>query len=606
MNFREINLRAISENDPLCREDLERYVPENIVPFPTSAGSITAKRRGVYIHSRIDPEKEAERLIAATIDSGTDTAIFYGFGLGYHIEAFFRAFPAGRAIVIEPEPEFFLGALGTRDLRSLFEQKKLTLLVGVSPDNAAAVLREYESDMFRIVRQRSTYPESDDYYRKIDDILARMASRRDINLNTLKRFGRLWIKNLSRNMHLIKSGPGIRSLENRFARIPALVIAAGPSLDDILPFLKELKKRFLLIAVDTSFNACTRAGAEPDFVVVVDPQYWNTRHLDRAAQSKAILISESSTHPTVFRRLPGKVFLAGSIFPLGKYLEEVFGAKGALGAGGSVATSAWDFARLSGAGPIVMAGLDLGFPDKNTHYKGSFFEDRSYFYARRFSPTETHSFSYLYEAAPRKLPANDGTLTLTDKRMLIYQWWFETQMKLHGNVKTLTLSTRGIRIEGIDLIDLGILLSYPVIRGAIDEVIASCDARTPAAGDSRQFAQALDALLEDLLRLETLCREGLHRIEYIRSHAADDPTVRKEGFSALDHIDRNILDLKHRDIAGFLMGSVLSALREPAAGTDLGTVLDNSEKVYQGLMESIEYHRSTLMTAGKKTARRKA
>jgi hypothetical protein len=338
---------------------------------------------------------------------------------------------------------------------------------------------------------------------------------------------------------------------------------------------------------------------EPDFVVVVDPQYWNTRHLDRAVQKKAFLISESSTHPLVFRRLPGKIFLAGSIFPLGKYLEGKFGAKGTLGAGGSVATSAWDFARITGARPIVMAGLDLGFPKKNTHYKGSFFEDRSFFYAGRFSPGETHSFVYLYEADPRKLPANDGTLTMTDKRMLIYQWWFETQMKLHSDAKTLTLSARGIRIEGIDLIGLDTLLSYPLLREGIDGILASCKDRMPEMSGNRNFERSLTALLEELGRLESLCREGLDRIEDIRSGGNSDSWG--AGLSALDGIDRRILDLEHRDIAGFLMGPVLTALRETAAGTDLGMVLENSEKVYRGLLESIAYHRSALVSAAEKT-----
>ena len=145
MNFREENLRILSEKNPQFREELEKNSPLELEPFRASSGEITAKRKGIYIHSRIDPVKEADRLIAASADSSTDTVIFFGFGLGYSVESFFRSFPAGRAVVLEPDTEFFLGVLGIRALSSLFKQERLILLVGVSPEKAAGVLQDCET-----------------------------------------------------------------------------------------------------------------------------------------------------------------------------------------------------------------------------------------------------------------------------------------------------------------------------------------------------------------------------------------------------------------------------------------------------------------------------
>jgi hypothetical protein len=424
----------------------------------------------------------------------------------------------------------------------------------------------------------------------MDALLARAASRRDINLNTLKRFGRLWVRNLARNIPLISSSPGIRCLEGRFAGIPVLLAAAGPSLDEVLPHLREIRKRCLIVAVDTSYAACLRAGCRPDFIVVVDPQYWNTRHLDRASQGNAILVSESSTHPRIFRLLPGKVFLGGSIFPLGRYLEEATDSKGKLGAGGSVSTSAWDFSRLIGGSPLIVAGLDLGFPAKNTHYKGSFFENRTFLLSGRLAPGETQSCRYLYDGSPRLVPDNSGGQVLSDMRMLIYIWWFEIQAKRYPAAKTLNLSLRGAKAEGIEPAAIADVLAFPEKRREIDQALESARAQEAPPANHKRLQAALTALTKELGRLEALCAEALRRTAAIRGQG---PSASPTALAALTEIDEKILDLECRDIAGFLMAGALQSIT--ASGkADMNAALANAEKLYTSLRESAEYHRQVL------------
>ena len=595
MNYRKMNLRALAEAGLSGEIFTAGGPPEDIPAVAAANGSVTAVRRGVFVHSRFDPEKEARRLVENSLGPGDETAVFYGFGLGYHIEAFFAARPDGRAIVLEPEPAYFHAVLGLRDYSDIFRRRGFRLLLGAPPEMAARLIAEFEDDSFRILRLRSVHCHNSEYYSCADEALSRLASRREINLNTLKRFGKLWVRNLSRNIRLIRNNPGIRLLTDAFAGLPALVAAAGPSLDSVLPHLAEIRKRCLIIAVDTSYSACLRHGVEPDFVVVVDPQYWNSRHLDRTRQEKTILVSESSTHPRVFRLLPGQMFLAGSIFPLGRYLEEASDLKGKLGAGGSVATSAWDFARLLGARPIIMAGLDLGFPGRNTHYRGSFFEERAFFTSCRFLPGETQSCAYLYEAGPRMVPANDGTSTLTDRRMLIYIWWFESQMKMHPDVQTLTLSGRGARIDGIEPADIDGLLALPEKRIVIDRVLAGLRDIPHPPADGERFQTALDNLSAELLRLEALCGKGLDQVRRLREASSAGPAP---DLAVLDGIDKSILSLENRDIAGFLLAETLLSLKPPDKDADAATVLDNTEKIYSTLLESAAYHRAVLNAAG--------
>jgi hypothetical protein len=588
MSFLEKNLEALRDTGCDTAKILEDCA--GLQAVTARDGQPSAILDGVYIHSGFSPEKEAARLIESLPPEARGTLVIYGFGLGYHIEAFFAACPEGRVIVVEPDAAFFHAALKLRDFTALFRRKEFHLLLAADPETLVRCLHERDNESPQVLRLRPVYAKNEEYYKKADAVLSRLASRRDINLNTLKRFGRLWVRNLARNIPLIETSPGIHRIEGKLAGFPVFVAAAGPGLDEVLPYLPEIKKRCVLVAVDTSYSACLRRQTEPDFVVVVDPQYWNTRHLDRAIQKKAILISESSTHPRIFRLLPGKTFLGGSIFPLGRYLEEATEPKGKLGAGGSVSTSAWDFARVIGGSPIIMGGLDLGFPSKNTHYKGSFFEDRMFSLSSRLSPGETQSCRYLYDGSPRMVADNCGGEVLSDMRMLIYIWWFEIQAKRYPLVKTLTLSSGGARVEGIEAIGLRDVLALPETREAIDQRVGSLRGYTCAPANAARLEEALETLMEELNRLENLCGEGLRRTAVIRKRGASAaPTA----LAALNEIDEKILGLECRDIAGFLMTAALQSISAPAR-TDMASALENAHTLYSTLRESAGYHREIL------------
>jgi hypothetical protein len=236
------------------------------------------------------------------------------------------------------------------------------------------------------------------YYRRIGTLLSSVFDKREVNINTLKRFASLWVRNLLSNLGRFITSPGILVGEKRFSDIPALVLAAGPSLDEVLPDLAALRERCLIVAVDTSYRFCRYQGVEPDFLVTVDPQYWNSRHLDWLPRAGTVLVSESSTHPRVFRSVGGReedIYFVSSFFPLGTYIEQLIGKRGLIGAGGSVATTAWDLCRYLGCSSIYMAGLDLGFPGKRTHARGAFFEESMHGRSTRFYTSEQMNFDYL-------------------------------------------------------------------------------------------------------------------------------------------------------------------------------------------------------------------
>jgi hypothetical protein len=284
-------------------------------------------------------------------------------------------------------------------------------------------------------------------------------------------------------------------------------------------------------------------------------------------------------------------------------IEEAFGSKGQVGAGGSVATTAWDLAQLLGCRPIYMAGLDLGYPGFRTHCRGAFFEERTHHDSCRLQPAETAHFRALHEAGPFLLENDSEGLTLTDRRLVIYKWWFESQMaqaEALARAPTLRLSPGGIRIEGMDCAALGELLALPPCRSQLDSVLSAI--RGQALGRRREGGRSgrlaavslLEKLAADLGQLLELSGRGAGICRRLRDLEREG-AIRGEAaaglFLELEGIDREILELSSRNVAGFLFQRLIHRIVDsPGGSRTLSEVLELSEALYLELESSSSYH----------------
>jgi hypothetical protein len=567
----------------------------------TPSGFPTARIGGTHLHSRYDPRKEARRIVLNAAGGTPTAAVVLGFGLGYVPEAFVECYPDKPLVVVEENPTHFSRALAARDLRTLLACPRITWCIG---REAEVVMMDVEQlplrnlAVLRLAGIRGA--ESSGYYRRMETLLASLYDKRKVNINTLQRFGELWVRNLFTNLGRFITSPGIRVGEKLFSGVPALVLAAGPSLDEVLPDLKSLRERCLIVAVDTSYRFCRYRGVEPDLLVTVDPQYWNSRHLDWPAPQGAALVSESSVHPRVFRpgeRRDRKIYFISSFFPLGTYIEELIGKRGVIGAGGSVATTAWDLCRYLGCSPIYMAGLDLGFPGKRTHARGAFFEESMHGRSTRFCTAEQMGFDYLRQAQPTAVRNNGGGWTLTDRRMLIYKAWFENQMKQQDSREgpgTFSLAEKGIAVDGMEYLQPKSISRLPVIRDRIDSLLGNLRERgdrmverVASEGRTGRVVRSLRHLTAELLRLEELAGRGAS----LSSSGGPSAGL----ITTLSELDRQIMALASRQIAGFLFQPLIHEILEnPDGSGDFGQVLATSHRLYSELADSAAYHRTLL------------
>jgi hypothetical protein len=581
----------------LALDDQERAlaflesVPAAYAISASREGSPTLSVGGAFLHSRYDPARDAVRAVA---DSGIFTAkgcVFAGLGLAYVPELYAARFPDAYIILVEPDVYVFYLCLASRPLDALFSHARLFVMAGTQAREVTGFLGEMSFDELPVYENAALGVPAKAWFEEFALLRKRNREKREINANTLRKFGFLWMRNMCANLAELRDRDGIGRFANAFADEPALVLAAGPSLDRILPLLPRLRERMAIIAVDTAVRACVRAGVEPDFIVLVDPQYWNWRHLDGVSCPSSILITESAAWPAVFRFQCRAIYLCSSLFPLGLFMESRIGEKGALGAGGSVATTAWDFARHIGSRDIYMAALDLGFPGKKTHFTGSIFEERTHTASDRLAPAETAGYNALYGAGPYPVPNYLGGAVLTDKRLSLYAWWFESRLAAYPAHKTATLTPEGVRIPGFSVADDETILALPDIRASIDERITRLvdDEKSGGYGEhsddrADRYASARKELVDNLSDMAILAKRGLNLCRTLA--VVGDTSSGKKLLKELDALDRRILNHPAKDIAAMLFGDA----RRDLEGADSAKpgVIGNSEDLYRGIALAAE------------------
>ncbi|MDR2258498.1 MAG: DUF115 domain-containing protein [Treponema sp.] len=624
----ETSLRLIRRRYPGLAEQLEAGEP---APAPeggeegwngdeadmktetAAAGAPVLVIRGLHVHSNRDPVKEGRRL-AENLEDGAGPLLILGFGLGYGAEAAAARYPGRPLIIAERHVSVLKKALETRNLAPFLDANRLVFVLGGTGGGIKAALGLFEDfagdGKPGIIKNRALMSLNEGWYRDIERHIDTWNSRQDVNAATLRRFGKRWVRNLSRNMEAIRDLPGISPLEgvlgprNNNPEIPVFLAAAGPSLDYAGPILKEIRRRCLVVAVDTSLRFLLKRGTDPDFTLVVDPQYWNSRHLDRLPAPHTRLVAESAVYPPVLRHPCKAVFLCGSLFPLGRFIEDRVDPKGRLGAGGSVATTAWDFARLLGARQIWIAGLDLAYPEMKTHFRGAFFEDRAHGESNRRAPAETWSVRALRDGQPFWAPSGGlpGGQVLTDRRLSLYAAWFENRFRRFPEIRNYRLSPQGLAVRGLEDGSPEALLALPDRREEIDRrldgVAAGMENGFYRAETARlraeQYEKARQTLLEGLERVKTAAEQGARTAEEALKRTPPPPEQGKI-LAALDEALRIITESEVKEVAGFLFPPPDAEDEQPGGGDSFRAYLVSSVKFYRALAEAAEYNSTKLL-----------
>jgi len=166
--------------------------------------------------------------------------------------------------------------------------------------------------------------------------------------------------------NLAENRTHVRALEGVFAGRTAVVLGAGPSLDEFLPWVKRHRECVDVLAVSRTSRRLLQDGVEPDFVFSIDPQAisFDVGKEMLCFGPQTVLVNNTHACPQLVGQWPWRNLYWGTRLPW---------EPSADGSPGNTVThlAVWT-AVLMGYSKIVLIGVDLCFSQEgHTHAKGS-------------------------------------------------------------------------------------------------------------------------------------------------------------------------------------------------------------------------------------------
>ena len=449
MTIYEKNMQAIREHHVRLHEDLETAQPEQSVEIRYEAAEdemlypiVTKGGLEYRLNSKYNPKEASMQYVSQFEKEGSYSVFFLlGFGDGRSIEALAQTLDETMTLIVyEPSVAIFQKTLETFDYTELLKKKNVYLIV-----ESENMLQEYlESGIsFNNIRmlRLGILPNYDSIYPKeckhMLETMIYFMNKTKIYRNTIYNFREEFAAHALSNMYDYLWQTDTHYLKERLAEedlsdVPAIIVAAGPSLNKNVQELKRAKGKALILVVDAALRAVVNAGITPDLGITIDARV-PERFFEGINISAFPFVFEAISKEDIVRQHTGKHFyddfpcniIAKIVMEKKKYcLEEI-------PTGGSISTK-----------KIVFIGQDMAFTGGQTYNSGLKMEQKE-------------DEQYQKKRVIVQVKGNDGTMLDTDYQMDMYRKWIENEiLKLPEDITVINATEGGAKIEGAKVMTL--------------------------------------------------------------------------------------------------------------------------------------------------------
>ncbi len=383
-----------------------------------------------------------------------------GIGNGELFEALGRHAPDTRVLALEPDAGTAAAFRATGTGRAWIETGRVAFLAGPDYAGADEAWRCFPasggSTPVLVHPSLKPTPDATRAARVLKQILAGVAANREAR----RRFAPRYLVNSIRNVPAIVAGSDVRHLADAWRGVPAVIAAAGPSLDAVVPQLRDVHTRALLIACDTALRPLLVSGIAPHLVVGIDPSELNARHMQFLPECTDIwLVSESALDRAATAPFDGRTFwFRVSNHEPWPWLNELALDIGQLDVWGSVLTAAFQVACLAGCDPIVIVGADLSYTGGRPYARGTTYEFDWALAVAGGTPLEQAWQQQISAGALVTVPDLRGQETIATESLVSFRDWLVARAERSG--RRVVNATGG-----------GILAGRGVEQGTIAQVL---------------------------------------------------------------------------------------------------------------------------------------
>ena len=403
-----------------------------------------------YLQSRYNAAKAAADLAKQfeNINNPNAVMIIFGLGNGEHIFKLIEKNKNCNVIIYEPCEQIFWNAIKYPLVAELLCLPNVYICVQGICDNLLQIcfetfinyanykmvlycaLPNYDvifPDEYSIMQQKYLYEIKRIIFNRNTEILF----SKEIIRNTLKltkdvieQYSIVQLENIVEN----------KGLDN----MPAILVAAGPSLDKNIDKLIELKTRAFIMVVDTALNTVLKHGIIPDMTITIDGHKPLILFENEQVKKIPIAVSIQSNEKVIdkseamrFYELSPDEFIAEAYRRKNKRVE-------GLPTGGSVANNALSLLVLMGFQTIIFMGLDLAYPEGKKHTFDAYHKEDGLTNGRKYFEIED-----IY-----------GNMVLTEANMQLYLKWFEAFIAVNKSIRFIDATEGGALIHGTEIMTI--------------------------------------------------------------------------------------------------------------------------------------------------------
>lgn len=409
---------------------------------------------------RLDSLYDSEKMLDLWFDGlkeewDLDARLYmYGLGNGMYVRKFLqRARKDCLVVVHEPSYKIFKTVLENYDLTDIFMDLRVRFIFWpLSKDKGVKLLYQgimVFTDLYSLagspyLNYPDIFPQDyDEYVKGIDRAREVVSANQQVN----NFFGEYFSRNVFSNMRLLEDSYDIVKLaQNMPDNIPAIVVAAGPSLDKNIKDLHRAVGKCLIVSTDTALKPLALEGITPDITAIMDSKK-DERYLSEE-ESRRVPIVCTPRGGTEFLHLHAgkKFFINDYCDHIGEFMKNNGHELLRLDTGGSVANSCFAVATLLGSRKIILVGQDLAYTGDKTH---------SAVTVRGAKNTPVEDLEHVEMDIDIY-----GNPIRSSREFKLYKEWFEQQIRANQELEVIDATEGGIRIEGTKLMTL---------KDAIDE-----------------------------------------------------------------------------------------------------------------------------------------
>ena len=293
-------------------------------------------------------------------------------------------------LIIILEFDYTLAALARTRMPAIIQNypRAMPIIPTTDSDIETALLEIQNSNIHHIetIALSGGYRLYHERYRNIIEKCHQLIHATRYNRITAKHLGRLWIRNMLKNLYFDYNIADISACQ---IYGPIIVVGAGCSLEADIDALRQLRASHTIMAVDTAWPILSMHGIHADIIVVTEAQCYNMRDFIGTIPNKTVIIADITSHPSTTRALGNRILRYTShVGELGlfTYLSSHHALPHLIPGLGSVGVIATYLALMLSTDLVYTVGFDFCYQLGKSHARGAPFMRYNAWQSHRLDP----------------------------------------------------------------------------------------------------------------------------------------------------------------------------------------------------------------------------